>query len=140
MNDMLKNVILWVVVAVVLMTLFNNFGPQGERTDSSLSYSQFIDSVKSGQVQQVMIDEHIIKGKTQSGQVFRTYAPNDPHMVDDLLANNVDIKAVPPEQPSMLMQLLVSFGPMLLLIAVWVFFHIRYPCRNRDSVIYLRII
>ena len=119
---MLKNVVLWVVVAVVLMTLFNNFGPQGERTDSSLSYSQFIDSVKSGQVQQVMIDEHIIKGKTQSGQVFRTYAPNDPHMVDDLLANNVDIKAVPPEQPSMLMQLLVSFGPMLLLIAVWVFF------------------
>ena len=119
---MLKNVILWVVVAVVLMTLFNNFGPQGERADSSLSYSQFIDSVKSGQVQQVMIDEHIIKGKTQSGQVFRTYAPNDPHMVDDLLANNVDIKAVPPEQPSMLMQLLVSSGPMLLLIAVWVFF------------------
>ncbi len=119
---MLKNVILWVVVAVVLMTLFNNFGPQGERTDSSLSYSQFIESVKSGQVQQVMIDEHIIKGKTQSGQIFRTYAPNDPHMVDDLLANNVDIKAVPPEQPSMLMQLLVSFGPMLLLIAVWVFF------------------
>ena len=119
---MLKNVVLWVVVAVVLMTLFNNFGPQGERTDSSLSYSQFIDSVKSGQVQQVMIDEHIIKGTTQSGQVFRTYAPNDPHMVDDLLANNVDIKAVPPEQPSMLMQLLVSFGPMLLLIAVWVFF------------------
>ncbi len=59
---MLKNVILWVVVAVVLMTLFNNFGPQGERADSSLSYSQFIDSVKSGQVQQVMIDEHIIKG------------------------------------------------------------------------------
>ncbi|MCX7085165.1 MAG: ATP-dependent zinc metalloprotease FtsH [Methylococcales bacterium] len=119
---MLKNVILWVVVAVVLMTLFNNFGSQGERTDSSLSYSQFIESVRAGQVQQVMIDEHIIKGKTQAGQLFKTYAPNDPHLVDDLLANNVDIKAVPPEQPSMLMQILVSFGPMLLLIGVWVFF------------------
>jgi cell division protease FtsH len=69
-----------------------------------------------------MIDEHIIKGKTQVGQLFKTYAPNDPHLIDDLLANGVDIKAVPPEQPSMLMQLLISFGPMLLLIAVWVFF------------------
>ena len=119
---MVKNIILWVVIAVVLMSLFNNFGSQGERVDSSLSYSQFIESVKAGQVQQVMIDEHIIKGKTQNGQVFKTYAPNDAHLIDDLLANGVDIKAVPPEQPSMLMQLLVSFGPMLLLIAVWVFF------------------
>jgi len=119
---MIKNIILRVVIAVVLMSLFNNFGPQGERTDSSLSYSQFIDAVKAGQVQQVVIDEHIIKGKMQGGQIFKTYAPSDVHMVDDLLANGVEIKAVPPEQPSLLMQLLVSFGPMLLLIAVWVFF------------------
>ena len=119
---MIKNIVLWVVVAVVLMSLFNNFGPQGERADSSLSYSQFIESVKAGQVQQVIIDEHIVKGKMQGGQLFRVYAPTDGHLVDDLLANKVDIKAVPPEQPSMLMQLLVSFGPMLLLIAVWVFF------------------
>jgi len=119
---MLKNVVLWVVIAVVLMSLFNNFAPQADRADSSLSYSQFIESVKAGQVQQVMIDDHIIKGKMQGGQVFKTYAPTDLHLVDDLLANGVDIKAVPPEQPSLLMQLLVSFGPMLLLIAVWVFF------------------
>jgi len=119
---MIKNIILWVVIAVVLMSLFNNFGSQGERADSSLSYSQFIDSVKAGQVQQVIIDEHVVKGKMHGGQLFRVYAPTDAHLVDDLLANGVDIKAVPPEQPSMLMQLLVSFGPMLLLIAVWVFF------------------
>ncbi|MFI3179725.1 MAG: ATP-dependent metallopeptidase FtsH/Yme1/Tma family protein, partial [Methylococcaceae bacterium] len=119
---MMKNIILWVVIAIVLMSLFNNFGSQGDKADSALSYSQFIESVKAGQIQQVMIDEHIIKGKTQVGQLFKTYAPNDPHLIDDLLANGVDIKAVPPEQPSMLMQLLVSFGPMLLLIAVWVFF------------------
>ena len=119
---MLKNIILWVVIAIVLMSIFNNFGPQMEGSDSTLSYSQFIDAVKSGQVSQVMIDDQVVKGKMQSGQLFRTYAPNDPHMVDDLLANNVDIKATPPEQPSLLMQLLVSFGPMLLLIAVWVFF------------------
>ena len=122
LNDMIKDVVLWVVIAVVLMSLFNNFGPQSDKSDTALSYSQFIDSVKAGQVQQVVIDEHIIKGKLQGGQVFKTYAPNDNHLVDDLLGNNVEIKAVPPEQPSLLMQLLVSFGPMLLLIAVWVFF------------------
>jgi cell division protease FtsH len=119
---MIKNVILWVVIAVVLMSVFNNFGPQTDRTDSSLSYSQFIASVKAGQVQQVVINENVIKGKMQSGGAFKTYAPSDPHLVDDLLANGVEIKATPPEQPSMLMQLLISFGPMLLLIAVWVFF------------------
>jgi len=122
LNDMMKNIILWVVIAVVLMSVFNNFGPQNDRADSSLSYSQFIDAVKAGQVQQVMINENIIKGKMQGGEIFKTYAPSDPHLVDDLLANGVEIKVVPPEQPSMLMQLLVSFGPMLLLIGVWVFF------------------
>ncbi|SJM95789.1 protease, ATP-dependent zinc-metallo [Crenothrix polyspora] len=122
MNDTTKNIILWVVIAVVLMSIFNNFAPQNERGDAPLSYSQFIHAVKAGQVQQVIIDEHIIKGRMQGGQTFRTYAPSDTHLVDDLLANNVEIKAVPPEQPSLIMQLLVSFGPMLLLIGVWVFF------------------
>lgn len=122
MNDMIKNIILWGVILLVLASIFNNFGPQSDRGDSSLSYSQFIESVKTGQVQQVMIDDNVIKGRMQGGERFKTYAPEDPHLVDDLLANGVEIKAIPPEQPSMLMQLLVSFGPMLLLIAVWVFF------------------
>ena len=122
MNDMLKNVLLWVVIAVVLMSVFNNFAPRGERGDLTLSYTQFIQAVKMGQVQQVSIDDNVVKGKMQTGETFRTYTPNDPHLVDDLLEGGVDIKALPPEQPSFLMQLLVSFGPILLLIAVWVFF------------------
>lgn len=119
---MFKNVILWVVIAVVLMSVFNNFGTRSTRSDDSISYSQFLDSVKAGQVQQVVIDEHSIAGKMQTGEKFKTYAPDDLHLVDDLLANAVEIKAKPPEEPSMLMTLLVSFGPILLLIAVWVFF------------------
>ncbi|MEY4768223.1 MAG: ATP-dependent zinc metalloprotease FtsH [Pseudomonadota bacterium] len=122
MNDMVKNIILWVVIAVVLMSVFNNFGSRTNRNDDSWSYSQFIDAVKAGQVQQVTIDEKIIKGKLQTGESFKTYAPNDSHLVDDLLANSVEIKAQPPEQPSLLMQIFISFGPILLLIAVWVFF------------------
>ncbi|WP_305907173.1 ATP-dependent zinc metalloprotease FtsH [Methylomarinum sp. Ch1-1] len=119
---MIKNIVLWVVIAVVLMSVFNNFGARSNLADSALSYTQFLSSVKSGQVQQVVIDENSIKGKMQTGEKFKTYAPNDPHLVDDLLANGVEIKAQPPEEPSMLMQIFVSFGPILLLIAVWVFF------------------
>ena len=102
---MVKNIILWVVIAVVLMSVFNNFGARSSRNDSSLSYSQFLDSVKAGQVQQVIIDENTIKGKMQTGEKFKTYAPKDPHLVDDLLANAVEMKAQPPEEPSMLMTL-----------------------------------
>ncbi len=119
---MIKNIILWVVIAVVLMSVFNNFGSRTARSDGSIPYSQFLDSVKAGQVQQVTIDEHNIRGRTQTGEKFKTYAPEDAHLVDDLLANGVEIKAQPPEEPSMLMTLLMSFGPILLLIAVWVFF------------------
>lgn len=122
MNDMIKNIILWVVIAVVLMSVFNNFGTHTKHSDESVSYSQFIDSVKAGQIQQVVIDEHTIVGKMQTGEKFRTYAPEDSHLVDDLLSNGVEINAKPPEEPSLLMTLLVSFGPILLLIAVWVFF------------------
>jgi len=119
---MLKNLVLWVVIAVVLMAIFNNFGARSMRSDATLSYSQLIDAVKAGQVQQVAINDNTVRGRMQSGEKFKTYMPNDPHLIDDLLANNVEIVVQPPEEPSMLMQIFVSFGPILLLIAVWVFF------------------
>jgi len=122
LSDMIKNLVLWVVIAVVLMSVFNNFGARSNRADSALSYSQFLDAAKAGQVQQVIIDNNSIRGKMQTGEKFKTYAPSDPHLIDDLLADGVDIKVKPPEEPSMLMQIFVSFGPILLLIAVWVFF------------------
>jgi len=119
---MLKNVILWVVIAVVLMSVFNNFSPRNKYSDSALSYSQFIDAVKLGQIQSVEIGDEQVKGKLQTGERFTTYTPNDPHMVDDLLENGVDIKARPPEEQSFLAQIFISWFPMLLLIGVWVFF------------------
>ncbi|WP_221048937.1 ATP-dependent zinc metalloprotease FtsH [Methylogaea oryzae] len=119
---MLKNILLWVVIAVGLMAVFNNFGGRRGSMESGLSYSQFINSVKSGQIQQVVIDGQVVKGKTTAGDPFTTYSPNDPHMVDDLLASGVEIKAQPPETQSFLMQVFVSWFPMLLLIGVWFFF------------------
>ncbi len=122
MNDMFKNLVLWVIIAIVLMSVFNNYGPRGIQTAENLSYTQFLDAAKAGQVQEVVIEDHKIIGKMRSGQLFKSYAPNDIHLVDDLIADGVDIKAKPPEEPSLLMQIFVSFGPILLLIAVWVFF------------------
>jgi len=123
LNDLFKNVLLWVVIAVVLMSVFNNFGSRGTQKNEALSYSQFIDAVKSGQVQNVILDdENGIKGELQGGEKFTSYAPNDPHLVDDLLANGVEIKAQAADQESMLMQIFISWFPMLLLIGVWVFF------------------
>ncbi|MCX8049118.1 MAG: ATP-dependent zinc metalloprotease FtsH [Methylohalobius sp.] len=121
MNNVLKNILLWLVVGAVLMSVFNNFG--GRRVGgATLSYTQFINAVREGQVKEVVIDGNAIRGVTGGGQKFMTYNPNDVHLVDDLLANNVEIKAEPPEGQSLLMQIFISWFPMLLLIGVWIFF------------------
>lgn len=122
MNDMLKNIILWVVIAVVLMSVFNNFGSR-KSPDSSKSYSEFVTAVQEGQVKQVIIEGPLIRGMLSNGEKFSTYSPpEDPKLVDDLLKNHVEIKAQPPESQSLLMQIFISWFPMLLLIAVWIFF------------------
>lgn len=121
MNNMLKNILLWVVIAAVLMSVFNNFGAR-RAPGATLSYTQFITAVREGQVREVVIDGNAIKGVTGRGQKFVTYNPNDLHLVDDLLANNVEVKAEPPEGQSLLMQIFISWFPMLLLIGVWIFF------------------
>ena len=119
---MLKNVVLWVVVAVVLMSMFNNFGGRKSQ-ESGMPYSQFIQAVRDGQVRQAVIDEHQVRGTMTSGERFSTNAPaNDPHMIDDLVENHVDFKVDPPESQSFLTQVLISWFPMLLLVGVWVFF------------------
>jgi len=118
---MAKNILLWVIIAVVLMSVFNNFGPPAPRTQS-VPYSEFIADVKSGRVQNVIIDGRTVKGQMASGETFSTYTPNDPEMINDLLSNGVQVKAQPPEQESLLMQIFISWFPMLLLIGVWIFF------------------
>jgi cell division protease FtsH len=121
LNDLAKNLILWVIIAIVLMSVFNNFGPR-TATPQALPYSQFISEVKAGRVQRVIIDGRTIQGVYSSGEKFNTYSPGDDGLVGDLLKNNVEIDARPPEQQSLLTQIFISWFPMLLLIGVWVFF------------------
>jgi len=121
-NDMLRNIIIWVVIAVVLVTVFNNFGSKKTVDANIMPYSQFIAAVNDAQVKQVSIEGQNVQGLLATGEKFSTFAPDDPHMLDELLKNHVEVKAVPPEQPSLLMQILISWFPMLLFIGVWVFF------------------
>ena len=123
MNDVAKNILLWAVIAVILLSVFSNFSKQGT-SQAPLSYSTFIQMVKSGEVSQVTIDGRDIKGKLGNGNMFTTYSPETDNraLVGDLLEHGVDIKGVPPEGQSVLMQIFISWFPFLLLIGIWVFF------------------
>jgi cell division protease FtsH len=121
MNDMAKNLLLWVVIALVLMMVFNNFGPR-QPTPRMLDYSQFIKDVQQGQIREVRIDGRTISGTTHHGEKFVTYNPGDSGLIGDLLRHNVQIISQPPEQQSLLMQIFISWFPMLLLFGLLIFF------------------
>ena len=123
MNDMVKNLLLWAVIAVVLMTVFNNFAPRPE-SPAELAYSKFIEQVRSNNVRSVLIspDGRHIKGVYESGESFETFSPGDPQLVNDLLKHNVEIEAGEAKPRSLLLDILISWFPMLLLIGVWIFF------------------
>ena len=121
MNNLVKNVAIWLVIALVLMTVFQQFNTR-QIQSNTLEYSQFIEEVKAGRVAKVTIEGRVIKGLRGDGKRFVTYSPSDPWLVSDLLKSGVIIEAKPEEEPSLLMNIFVSWFPMLLLIAVWVFF------------------
>ncbi len=121
MNNLMKNMAIWLVIALVLMTVFNQFNTR-QTTQKAMEYSQFIDEVKQGKIAKVTIEGRVVKGVKSTGEKFTTYSPSDIWMVTDLLKNGVIVEAKPEEEPSLLMNIFVSWFPMLLLIGVWVFF------------------
>jgi len=120
---MVKNILLWVVIAVVLMSVFNSFGPK-VTPSAQMSYSQFLQEAKQGRIAQVSIDGRAILGRTSGGERFTTYSPETDNsaMIGELLNHGVDIEGQPPEKQGLLMQIFISWFPMLLLIGIWVFF------------------
>lgn len=121
MNNLIKNMAIWLVIALVLMTVFNQFSTR-QAAQAPMEYSQFIDEVKQGRIAKVTIEGRTLKGTKSDGRRFVTYTPSDPWMVSDLLKAGVIIDAKPEEEPSLLMNIFVSWFPMLLLIGVWIFF------------------
>jgi len=122
-NNLFKSIGIWMVVALVLMTVFNQFNArQNSTAQAQLDYSQFLDEVKQGRIAKVTIEGRTLKAITNDGKRITSYAPSDLWMVSDLLKNGVKIEAKPEEEQSFLMNLFVSWFPMLLLIGVWIFF------------------
>ena len=123
MNDVAKNLILWVVIAVVLLSVFQSF--QGrEAAGRNMIYSDFLQQVESGQVSEVLIEGQNITGKLVSGQTFKTYSPetNNSALIGDLVKAGVKIVSRPPEQPSLLTHMFISWFPFIVLIGLWIFF------------------
>ena len=123
MNN-LRNLALWIIIALLLVALFNMFQGTGSHpTASTISFTQFNQEVMQGDVKAVTIQGSQIKGQLSNGQGFTTYSPNDPDLVQRMLAHNVQIKVQPADQgmPT-LMSIFINWFPMLLLIGVWIFF------------------
>ncbi len=121
MKKYILNTLLWSVVLAGAFLIFNrvNTAPP---VDDSIAYSDFIVKVKNKLVDRVEMTGSMIKLRTNDGQNLETYNPNDPHLIDDLLSAGVQVRTKPPAQQSLLMQMFISWFPMLLLIAVWIIY------------------
>jgi cell division protease FtsH len=119
---MAKNLLLWLVIAAVLLTVFNNFSVQP--ASQQLNYSQFIEEVQQDRVTKVVIDGLTITGTRSDNTTFETIRPNlaDPKLIDDLIDHRVAIEGRRPEQQSFWTQLLLACLPILIIIAVFMFF------------------
>ena len=123
MNDMVKNLFLWLIIAIVLVSVFSNFGPRNANIEK-LPYSQFLKQIDQGMVNTVSIeDSKVITGMTKNNHRFITFMPvQDNALLGELLKNNVEVSGQEKQQESFLLHLFINWFPMLLLIGVWVFF------------------
>ena len=119
---MVKNLLLWLVIAAVLLSVFNNFNMKSQ--SEQLGYSEFIQEIQGDQVKKVVVDGLTISGERYDGSNFETIRPmvEDPKLIDDLLDHNVVVEGRKPEQQSVWSQLLVASFPILIIIAVFMFF------------------
>ena len=123
MNDLAKNLLLWLVIAVVLVSAFQSFSSRNG-VQAKLAYSDFLEQVKSGAVDSAEIEGQNIRGKLKSGQSFSSVSPEtiNSGLIKDLIDNKVKFDGALPKETPLLMQILLSFGPILLLIGVWIYF------------------
>lgn len=113
MNNVIKNLAIWVIIAIILMTIFNQFA--GNNADKQqVIYSQFISDVKQGHINKITMEGRVIRGETTDGKKFSTYSPYDPGLIGDLLQNNVRVEVKPEQEQSLLMNILINWFPMIL--------------------------
>ena len=122
MNQFTRNLMLWGVISLAMVIVFNLFSQPQHSSQPSVTYSEFLRQAAKGEVSEVVIQGNTLTGKTTDGKSFQIYVPNDPGLVDKLIAEKVEVRAEPVEDSPWYMTLLVSWFPMLLLIGVWIFF------------------
>src|SRR5689334_7197231 len=121
MNQVSRNIALWLVVVLMALLLVNFFSRTQQHSPEEI-FSDFLNDVKSGHVSEVTIQGNQIVGENTNGEHFKTYAPNDPDLVKTLRQKGVKIAAKPSEGDPWWMVLLVQWFPMLLLVGVWILF------------------
>lgn len=125
LNKTVKNIILWSVIGILLIFAFSNFGPS-YNNQKKITYSQFIEKLQNSDIKQITIDKQLIEGTTKNDEYFSTYAPTvlDQYTIEEEWINkyNVNIKSKQPEQQSMLLHIFISWFPIIIFIAIWIFF------------------
>ncbi len=123
MNDLAKNIILWIVIAIVLLTVFQSFGTRA-RQAQTIEYSTFLDLVETGSVRRVEFEGEKINGERLTGEPFITYSPETDNtvLIGFLKENDVQFSGSAPQGQNILVSLFINSFPVLLLIAVWVYF------------------
>ncbi|AEO08168.1 ATP-dependent zinc metalloprotease FtsH [Buchnera aphidicola] len=120
---MVKNLIFWLVITIVLMSVFQNFNTNDVNNNHKVDYSTFLSEVNQDQVREAYINGRMISVTKKDSSKYITYIPiNDPKLLDNLLIKKVKIIGAVPEEPSLLVSIFISWFPMLLLIGVWIFF------------------
>ena len=123
MNNFGRNIALWVIIALLVVALFNLFQSSGRQgAEQQLAFSDFIGQVETDQVLDVTIQGNDIKGTLRNGTAFTSYAPDDPNLVSTLSEHGVRITAAPKEEANFLVRTLLSWLPFIVIVGIWVFF------------------
>ena len=137
LNNLLKNVGIWLVIGLVVLTVVKQFDARQGPKDS-VPYSEFMDRAKAGSVESATVEGRTIKWISADKKRFVTYSPGDIWMVGDLVKYGVKVEAKPEEEQSFLAQIFISWFPMLLLIGVWIFFMRQMQGGGRGGAFSLR--
>ena len=116
---MFKNLVLWLVIALVLMSVFSNFGPPPKQVEK-LPYSQFVEKARAGGIKQIVVEDRNIRGSTQDDKPFVTFVPSlSESVINTLVDHGSIVYGKAPDQPSLLMNIFVSWFPIILFIGVF---------------------
>ncbi|MGD9153382.1 MAG: ATP-dependent zinc metalloprotease FtsH [Gammaproteobacteria bacterium] len=120
-KDLLKNLVLWAIIALILIVVFNSFGPK-QAPHEQFIYSQFLQQVQKGDIASVTIENQNVTGKTKADKTFKTYIPSEhEHLLVELNKAKVAVTIKPPAKRSFLLQLLISWFPIILIVAIWIY-------------------